>query len=114
MVSRYERVIQILDDSIGGTDVGIAAHGAFWRGLKRDEFVATAVFNQELVVVGDAASSNLVKALKGQAPFGKNLPNAPAGATIPRMPFGFDPVSPDNIVFIERWINEGCLEDLIP
>ena len=29
------------------------------------------------------------------------------------MPFGFDPVSPDNIVFIERWINEGCLEDLI-
>ena len=72
-MNQYERVIRILDDSIGGPDVGIAAHGAFWRRLKRDEFIATKVFNYDLVVVGDGASSNLVKALKGQAPFGKNL-----------------------------------------
>lgn len=92
-MNQYERVIRILDDSIGGPDVGIAAHGAFWRRLKRDEFIATKVFNYDLVVVGDGASSNLVKALKGQAPFGKNLPNPPAAATMPRMPFGFDPVA---------------------
>jgi hypothetical protein len=38
-VNRFERVIQILDEAIGGPDVGIAAHGAFWRGLTRDQFV---------------------------------------------------------------------------
>ena len=113
-MNQYERVIRILDDSIGAPDVGIAAHGAFWRGLKRDEFIAIKVFNYDLVVVGDGASSNLVKALKGQAPFGKNLPNPPAAATMPRMPFGFDPVSADNTGFIEQWISDGCPEDAVP
>jgi hypothetical protein len=30
-MNRFERVIQILDNAIGGPDASIGAHGAFWR-----------------------------------------------------------------------------------
>jgi photosystem II stability/assembly factor-like uncharacterized protein len=112
-VNRFERVVQILDDSIGGPDVGIAGHGAFWRGITRDQFVAKKVFNREVVALGAGASSNLIKALKGQAPFGEDLETPPTGATMPRMPFGFPPVSDDNIGFIEQWIDDGCPQDTV-
>ena len=113
-MDRFERVVQILDKSIGGQDVGIAAHGTFWRGITRDEFVAKKVFNRPVVIVGDGADSNLVKALKGEAPFGEDLDNPPPGATIPRMPFGFPAVSDENIRFIQQWIDDGCPEDPLP
>jgi photosystem II stability/assembly factor-like uncharacterized protein len=113
-MNRYERVVQILDESIGGLDVGIAAHGTFWRGVTRDEFVAKKVFNRSVVVVGDGSASNLVKALKGEVPFGEDLDNPPPGATIPRMPFGFPAVSDEHTRFIQQWIDEGCPEDPLP
>ena len=59
-MNRFERVIQILDDAIGGPDASIGAHGAFWR-VPRDEFVTKKVFGRDLVVVGQGASSNLVR-----------------------------------------------------
>lgn len=113
-MNRFERVIQILDDAIGGPDAIISAHGAFWRGLTRDEFVAKNVFTLDLIVVGQGASSNLVKALKGGSPFGADLPNPPPDAKFPRMPAGLDPVPAEDIAFIERWIDEGCPEDPLP
>jgi hypothetical protein len=64
-----------------------------------------------LLVVGNGASSNLVRALKGQPPF-DGLTN-PA-SDYPRMPAGMGPVAPNDIAFIEIWINEGCLEDPWP
>ena len=113
-MNRFERVIQILDQAIGGPDVSIGAHGPFWRGLTRDQLVARNVFGLNVIVVGQGASSNLVKALKGETPFGADLPNAPADANFPRMPFGLPPVPAEDIAFIERWIDEGCLEDELP
>jgi hypothetical protein len=110
-MNRFERVIQILDDAIGGPDASIGAHGAFWRELTRDQFVAKKVFGLDLIVVGQGASSNLVKALKGESPFGADLPDPPPDASFPRMPAGLDPVSEEDIAFIERWIDEGCPED---
>jgi Ferritin-like len=110
-MNRFERVIQILDDAIGGPDASIGAHGAFWRELTRDQFVAKKVFGLDLIVVGQGASSNLVKALKGESPFGADLPDPPPDANFPRMPAGLDPVSEEDIAFIERWIDEGCPED---
>jgi hypothetical protein len=77
-MDRYIRVIAILDRSIGGPGVNIGAHGAFWRGLSRDQFVAKKVFSLPLVIVGKGAESNIVKALKGQTPFGADLPIPPA------------------------------------
>ncbi len=113
-MNRFQRVVQILDEAIGGPDVGIGSHRAFWRGLTRDQFVAKKVFNRDVVAVGEGAASNLVKALKGEAPFGEDLENPPPGASIPRMPFGFSPVAEENIDFIERWVDDGCPEDPMP
>jgi hypothetical protein len=35
-MTRFERVVQILYEVIGGPGVNIAVHGAFWRGVSRD------------------------------------------------------------------------------
>jgi hypothetical protein len=78
----FQGVIKILDESIGGPGMGIGAHRAFWRDITRDEFVAKKVFGKAVVVLGDGPNSNLVHALKGEFPFGSNLPNPPEGATI--------------------------------
>lgn len=110
----FRRVIDILDEAIGGPQVGIGAHRAFWRGLTREEFVAKKVFGKALVILGDGANSNLVLALKGQAPFGADLSDPPAGATISRMPAGLSPVPADSIAFIEGWINDGCPDETPP
>jgi photosystem II stability/assembly factor-like uncharacterized protein len=112
-MTRYQRVLDILDQAVGGSNVNIGAHGAFWRGLSRDQFVAKKVFGVDLVVVGRGQDSNLVKSLKGEAPFGNDLPNPPPGAKYPRMPEGSPPVSDADIAFIQSWIDEGCLEDAV-
>jgi photosystem II stability/assembly factor-like uncharacterized protein len=111
-MNRFERVIEILDESVGGPEASFAAHGPFWRGMTRDEFVAFKVFNtHQLLVVGDGAGSNLVRSLKGEAPFGEDLDDPPPDARFPRMPVGLDPVSDNNIGFIQSWIDDGCPED---
>jgi hypothetical protein len=65
----YARVIEILDNAIGGPGAQIGVHGAFWRGLARDQFINKSVFGLKLIELGDSAKSNLIKALKGEAPF---------------------------------------------
>lgn len=109
--TRFDRVVEILDESIGGPGETIGVHGPFWRDVERDEFVAYSYRGVDLIVLNDGPSSNLIRALKGQAPFGADLPNPPVGARFSRMPAGFDPVPDGDIAFIEQWINEGCLED---
>ncbi|MGH8906689.1 MAG: ferritin-like domain-containing protein [Egibacteraceae bacterium] len=112
--NRFERVIQILDNAIGGPNANIGPpHGAFWR-VTRDQFVAARPVGVDLLIIGNGADSNLVKALKGEAPFGSDLPTPPAGAVFPRMPFGFAPVPDEEIAFIEQWIDDGALEDPLP
>src|SRR5262249_58646925 len=99
-----ERVVQILDAAIGGPQVNIGVHGAFWRNLTRDQFVAKKVQGLDLLVVGNGAASNLVKALKGEAPFGADLDDPPPGASFDRMPSGLPPVQAGDIAFIQKWI----------
>jgi len=110
-MTRFTRVVAILDQSIGGPTVNIGAHGPFWRNLTRDQFVVQKVFGHQLIAVGNGSGSFLIKALKGEVPFGSDLPNAPSGATIPRMPDGFPPVADSDITFIQKWIDDGCPED---
>lgn len=110
-MTRFERVIQILDAAVGGPTAPVGFHSAFWRGLTRNQFVVKKVMGLELVAVGNGAGSNLVKALKGESPFGADLPEPPQDATISRMPSGRDPVAPADIAFIQTWIDEGCPED---
>src|SRR5262245_51351527 len=114
-MNRFERVLQILDAAVGGPAAPVGfPHGAFWRGLSRDAFVARNVVGLQLITVGDGRNSMLVKALKGESPFGADLPDPPPDATISRMPAGLEPVPPAEIAFIQQWIDEGCLEDEIP
>jgi photosystem II stability/assembly factor-like uncharacterized protein len=110
-ITRYDHVIELLDLAIGGPRANIGAHGPFWRGLTRGAFVAKKVFSYPIVTIGSSANSNLIKALKGLAPFGSDLPSPPPGAKFPRMPDGLPPMPDPDIAFISKWIDDGCLED---
>ncbi|WP_194825044.1 YCF48-related protein [Nocardia sp. XZ_19_231] len=107
----FQRVIQILDDSVGGPDAGVLRHGPFWRNISRDQFIVKKVFGRPLVVLGDGAASNLVLALKGESPFGSDLDDAPEDADTRRMPAGRPAVPADQIAFIEKWIDDECPEE---
>jgi hypothetical protein len=107
-MKRFEKVKQILDEAVENQDIG--AHGAFWRPLNLEAFKAKKVFGQQLLIPGNGAQSNLVRALRGQNPFGLDI--GVEGARYPRMPAGgFPPVADDRIAFIEKWINDGCPDD---
>ena len=107
-MTSFEQVIQILDTAIGGSEQNIGVHGAFWRGPTRDQFVALSVKKLPLVSLGDGAGSNLVKALKGESPFGKDLPSPPPDARFSRMPARLPRVPGGDIAFIQKWIDDGC------
>jgi hypothetical protein len=100
-MNRFERVVQILDDSIGCPDVGTAEPRAFWRGLTRDDFVAKRVLNRVVVVLGDGASSNLSGPSRGTSRSATISTNAPAEARMPRRTF----------VSSRKWIDDGCPQD---
>ncbi|MHA6785012.1 ferritin-like domain-containing protein [Pseudonocardia saturnea] len=102
--NRFGQVTRILDAAVGPAPFG--AHGAFWRGITRDQFIAKIVAGEQLLVVGDGPGSNLVKALRGQSPFGSDT--GTVGADLPRMPADRDPVPDADIAVIERWIDDGC------
>ncbi|MEB3030101.1 hypothetical protein [[Mycobacterium] nativiensis] len=106
----FHDVVKILDESVGGPDADVASHGPFWRDVTRDQFVAMKVGGRMLVALGDGARSNLVLSLKGEAPFGSDLPERTKGAVTPRMPSYLPPVPAESIDVIEQWINQGCPE----
>jgi photosystem II stability/assembly factor-like uncharacterized protein len=113
-MGRFQQVREILDAAIGGPDVEIGVHKAFWRGLTREQFVTKKVVGRPLLVVGDGAASNLVRSLKGEAPFGADLEVPPDGAIFSRMPAGMAPVAPESIALIQQWIDDGCPDDVEP
>jgi len=96
-VNRLSQIEIFLDEAVEGNEIG--AHGAFWRGLSREEFVSYKVFGLvQLVQPGDAVNSNLVKALRGSG--------------FPRMPVGYPALPENRIQFIEQWIRDGCPAEL--
>jgi hypothetical protein len=106
-MTQFDQVVQYLEDSVGGNDLG--AHGNFWRGLTKDQFtnyIVSVTVNVPLLKSGDGAGSNLIKALKGELPFGNDV--GVEGAAFPRMPFGYEPLPAQRIAFIKNWIDAGC------
>jgi hypothetical protein len=108
-MKRFDAVREILEKAVNGKTIG--AHGNFWRGIDLPTFIAKSVFGRKLVEPGKGAESNLVKALRGQAPFGRDLTPRPPGAIFPRMPLRLPPVDDAGIAFIEAWINDGCPDE---
>ncbi len=111
-MTRFDQVVQILNAAVGGADAPVGFHGWFWRNVTRDQLVARKVFGLALITLGDGAGSNLVKALKGEAPFGADLPDPSPDATFNRMPSGRAPVALADIAFIQKWIDDGCPQDV--
>jgi photosystem II stability/assembly factor-like uncharacterized protein len=111
---RFARVRAILDEAVGGPDAPVGVHGPFWRGATREQFVTAKVVGKPLLTVGDGAGSNLVRALRGETPFGADLPEPPPGASLSRMPAGLPPVTAESIAFVAAWIDDGCPDDVPP
>lgn len=100
----FADVRNVLDLAVDGQAIG--AHGAFWRNVTRDQFVAKQVHGLPVVVPGNAADSNLIKALRGLTPFGEDI--GTPGANMPRMPAWMTAMPEENIQLIECWIDDGC------
>ena len=112
----FARIKQILDDAVQGQS--IHAHGNFWRSITRDDFVVLRVIGQPLLAVNpdgsfDPNESNLVKALEGRFPFGRDMNPPVSGARFNRMPHGFPPVAQTQIDEIRAWIAAGCPADAV-
>ena len=105
-MTSFTQVKVILDRLVRGEEIRM--HGAFWRGKTRDEFVVLKPMGFPVVAIGDPANSNLIKALRGLPPFGRDLQPRPPGATINRMPSRRPPATEEDIACIERWIAAGC------
>ena len=105
-MGRFQEVIDILDGAVGGSTAPIGAHGPFWRSKTKAQFIAASVFGQKLLTAGDGKNSNLVKALRGEAPFGSDI--GTPGASFRRMPAGRPAVPASKIDVIEKWIDDGC------
>jgi hypothetical protein len=110
-MKRFDLVKEILEKAVAGEVIGF--HGNFWRGVDLPTFVSMNVAGRKLVQPGNGPESNLVKALRGQAPFGRDVSPRPPGAIFRRMPAGRPPVDAASISFIEDWVNDGCPDDEI-
>jgi hypothetical protein len=79
-----------------------APHGAFWKTMTYEEFTTGSIFGQyAILVVGNSAESNIIKALKGEAPFD--------GSVFQRMPGDGPPFfTDDQINEIAAWIDKDC------
>jgi rubrerythrin len=105
----FKKVVQILEDAVRGFYIG--AHHNFWRDCTRDEFVSKSIFGVPLIARTedgrfDAGSSNLIKALRGEAPFDGEREGD--FSHYPRMPAEHPPVPREGIAYIHRWIEQGC------
>lgn len=109
-MTTFSQVKHILDTAVGGPDAIVGGpHQAFWRNKTRDQFVVFEILGMPIITLGDGNGSTMVKALRGQAPFGLDI-GTPA-ATIDRMPDGLDPVPDDQIAIIAGWIDAGCPDE---
>jgi hypothetical protein len=95
-MTRYRHVIEVLDNAVKGPSSAMPLRHAFWRWLTREQFIAKKRSGVRLVTVGDGAASPLIRALKGDLP--SQAPEIPG-------------VSPEDIAFIEQWINDRCPSD---
>ena len=104
LTTKFADIQKILDDAVESGNVG-APHSAFWRGVTRDEFVIKKVLGCPIIhseggeFVG--AKSQLVTILRASITDCNQRPR-------PQMPFGFNPVTADNIQTISDWIDAQC------
>ncbi|HEX9984359.1 MAG TPA: tyrosinase family protein [Thermoanaerobaculia bacterium] len=110
--TRYERVIEILDQAAGASTADYGRRGPFWR-VPLPELLDLQVHGVRMIAPAGsaeacpccepesrAAKSGLILGLRGEAPFD--------GSRFPPLPWGGGRVSQEDISFISDWIDDGC------
>ncbi len=120
-VTRYQRVVEILDRAAEGSDADYGGAGRFWQSLP--DLLKARVHGVAMIAPAEPAEqacpccpppasgggppfpgrgekSGLVRGLRGQAPFD--------GTQFPRLPWGGRAVSAEDIALISDWIDDGC------
>jgi hypothetical protein len=103
--THYAQVSEILERATGTGRPFHGNHKRFWTLPLSDFLKITTIYNVELIAAEGpdrGARSGLIKALKGEPPFG------PGGK--PRMPLNRPPVPDDEIAYIQKWMDQGCPE----
>jgi tyrosinase len=120
VVTRYERVVEVLDRAAANSDADYGGAPRFWFPLA--DLLQARVHGIRMIAPaepaeqacpccvpasadgppfpGRGAKSGLVRGLRGQPPFD--------GTQFPRLPWGGSPVAPDDIELISDWIDDGC------
>ena len=101
VTTRFQRVQEILNNASGDGNPDHEDHHRFWN-VPLAEFRAISVYGVDLIAAkGEdrGARSGLIKALKAEAPFGPD-------GDFPRMPLNRPPVAPEDIAYIQTWIDE--------
>jgi tyrosinase len=118
--SRYGRVKEILTHAAGDSkaDYGLPHHQAPWD-LPLDKLLLASLYGVRLIApekepvrsccghqasetaaARRAARSGLIQGMRGDPPFD--------GSQFPRLPWGGQAVAEGDILFIARWIDDGC------
>lgn len=116
-INNYSDLQNLLNKFVAGSGVtpGLAPHKVFWNTLTHEEFITQdvpGVPGFKILVVGNAAESNIIQALSGtpNTPFDPNDPNASIGQMPqPSPPYNASaPTQTDVIAALTDWINNGC------
>jgi hypothetical protein len=109
-MSNFREIKEILDNAVGGAATPVAGpHRAFWRTQTRDQFVNFRILGLPIVTLGNGSGSTIVKALRGEAPFGQDI--GTPGASFRRMPAGLAPMTAEKVAVISAWIDARCPDE---
>jgi hypothetical protein len=107
-IKRFAHVQDILNNAATDGDPIHGDNGKFWNKPLKEFMAIGSIYGVHLIADAGpnrGARSGLIKALRGESPFGDG--------GIPRMPMDRPPVSAEDISFIERWIDDGCPDDTL-
>ena len=115
-INNYAELQTLLNNfvSASGVTPGLAPHMVFWNNLSYEDFITGDVPgvspSYKILVVGDAANSNIIQALSGTAgsPFD---PNTGSIGQMPQPSPPYDasaPTQTDVIAALTYWINNKC------
>jgi hypothetical protein len=116
-INNYADLQKLLNALVSANSLtpGLAPHYAFWNDLTYKQFISGNVPNvgggiYKILVVGNAAQSNIIQALSG-TPGSAFDPNSGSIGQMPQTNPPYNsaiPLQTDVITALTNWINNGC------